>query len=268
MTSYNDALSDATYKFLQSHYKNEVMSLSGCKLTSIPPELFIFQEMKELSLSNNDLTSIPPELGQLLPNLQLLSLSNNQLTSIPKEIGQLVNLQVLNLYGNKLTSIPPELGQLTNLQVLNLSNNQLTSIPPELGQLVNLQVLHLSYNQLTSIPPELVQLTNLKIYGFVKPVSEIPNPFFVDELKALTKKALDERQKEADEYSSQWMTLYKEKFEEHLRQEAMKGNTQSIFYYEPISYEKCIALQKRLKDIYKGLSCVFVNNSYVNVSWV
>ena len=148
-------------EFLQKNYKDGVMNLSYCKLTSFPMELLQFKEMKILNLSYNQLTSIPPEIGQLV-NLQVLILYINQLTYIPKEIGQLVNLQELRLSDNKLTSIPKELGQLVNLEVLDLSNNQLTSIPTEIGQLKNLQDLFLSYNQFASIPPELGQLTNLQ----------------------------------------------------------------------------------------------------------
>ena len=159
----------------KSHYKDEVMDLSHCKLTEFPIEILKFKEMKELNLSYNHLTTIPPEIGQLV-NLQRLDLTFNKFTSIPPEIGHLVNLQVLYLSINQLTSIPPELRQLINLQNLALSFNNLTSIPPEIGKLVNLQKLSLSYNQLTSFPPELGHLINLReLYLFYNELTSIPS---------------------------------------------------------------------------------------------
>ncbi len=149
-------------KFLQKYYKDGVMNLIGCELTSFPMELLKFKKMKVLNLSYNQLASIPPEIGQLI-NLQVLSLSSNQLISIPPEIGQLINIQKLYLSDNQLTSIPIELGQLVNLQELGLHNNKLTSISPEIGQLVNLKLFYLYDNQFTSIPPELGQLVNLEV---------------------------------------------------------------------------------------------------------
>ena len=186
-------------KFLKKNYKDEVMDLSNCNLTSVPIELLEFKEMKVLYLSFNELTSIPKEIGQLtklqelyllgnkltfipreigqLINLEKLDLHYNKLTFIPREIGQLVNLQQLSLYNNKLTSIPLEIGQLINIQKLDLSCNKLTSIPSEIGQLVNLQQLCLYYNQLTSIPPELGQLRNLQHFSlFDNPIDYLPPP--------------------------------------------------------------------------------------------
>ena len=283
MTSFNDALSDAAYNFLKSHYKDGVMGLAGCKLTSVPMELLKFKDMKELWLFNNELTSIPPEIGQLV-NLKKLYLDNNQLTSIPPELGQLVNLQQLSLSYNKLISIPPEIGQLVNLQELYLTANQLTSIPSEIGQLVNLQQLWLSGNQLTSIPPEIGQLvnlkqlclydskltsipielgelTNLQIYGYDKPKPIIKKYSFKEELVSLIQKA---RQKEAEDYS--WMTIHKEEFEKYMRQEATKGNSTAIYEFkETLTDEKLKNLDKILKQEYPDLT-IHLKSSGVEVN--
>ena len=292
MTSFNDVLSDASYKFLQSHYKDGVMDLRNCKLTSVPMELLKFKDMKELYLDNNQLTSIPKEIGQLI-NLKKLNLGFNQLTSIPPEIGQLINLKELWLYNNELTSIPPEIGQLVNLRYLSLSynqltsippeigqlvnlqelylshNNQLTSIPPELGQLVNIQRLYLSGNKLTSIPSELGQLVNLTIYGYDKPKPVSATSSFKEKLKSLTQKALEERQKEVEDYPSKWMTLYKEKFEENMDQEAKNGKYCTTYYFNDqlITSEKCNVLEKHLREVYKDFNNINVGYSYVTIDW-
>ena len=111
-------------------------------------------ESKILHLECKRITKLPYQI-ELLQNLKTLDLSYNQLTTIPDQLGQLQNLQTLYLSYNKLTTIPDQLWQLQNLQTLSLYNNQLTTIPDQLGQLQNLQTLSLSYNQLTTIPDQL-----------------------------------------------------------------------------------------------------------------
>jgi Leucine-rich repeat (LRR) protein len=56
---------------------------------------------KEVILSNNKITSIPPEM-EILQNLQYLDLSYNKITSIPPEIGNLKKLQHLYLANNQI----------------------------------------------------------------------------------------------------------------------------------------------------------------------
>ncbi len=137
------------------------LSLSGRRLTILPPDIGRLTDLQTLNLNDNELASLPPEIG-MLTNLQTLDPGGNHLTSLPPEIGMLTNLQTLWVNGNRLTSLPPEIGQLTNLQTLNLADNNFASLPPEITQLTNLRELRLHYNQLTSLPREIGQLTNLQ----------------------------------------------------------------------------------------------------------
>lgn len=124
---------------------------------TIPPELFLLDQLEELVLVNNhQLTGpIPPLLG-LLGNLKKLRLAGNQLTGpIPSSLGQLSRLRELGLQENRLSgSIPSSLGQLSSLRHLWLRDNQLTGpIPSELGQL-SLHSVFIRNNQLTGCIPQ------------------------------------------------------------------------------------------------------------------
>lgn len=130
------------------------------KLTKLTEETY---DLSYCYLSHKKLTYIPTELG-LLNNLQRLSLDNNELTYIPTELYQLNNLMWFNLENNQLTYIPKEMSRLNNLQELYLGSNKLKNIPSELSQLNNLKILGLSYNHQLSIIPIELQLRNLIIY--------------------------------------------------------------------------------------------------------
>jgi hypothetical protein len=80
------------------------------------------QEVTELDLSGCNLTSIPPEIGQLR-NLQSLNLSNNQLTTLPDQLGQLEHLEVLDIENNLISEVPSCIAQLPrNCSVFALWN--------------------------------------------------------------------------------------------------------------------------------------------------
>ena len=93
---------------IEKLYEESKLDLGYKKLTSLPTELGLLQNLKVLWVSNNQLTTLPTELG-LLQNLQVLSVSSNQLTTLPTELGLLQNLQELYVYDNQLTTLPKEI---------------------------------------------------------------------------------------------------------------------------------------------------------------
>jgi small GTP-binding protein len=95
-------------------------------------------QITRLSLRGCGLKELPPEIGNL-QNLTSLNLERNQLSTLPPEIGNLQNLTLLILYSNQLSTLPPEIGNLQNLTRLFLDNNQLTQFPKALLDL-NLEV--------------------------------------------------------------------------------------------------------------------------------
>ena len=153
-----DAVNDTLGAFLQAHeVKN--LNLSSNKLSSIPPALWLGQDLRTLDLSGNALGSdyLSDELE--LPNLQELKMSACSLTTLEPLLTSLVapKLQTLNLTANRLTGPVPALrtaypalttflagdnkftavsaSSLRGLQTVNLQSNALEALPAEIGLL-------------------------------------------------------------------------------------------------------------------------------------
>ncbi|MCB1148810.1 MAG: leucine-rich repeat domain-containing protein [Chlamydiia bacterium] len=137
------------------------LNLSNLELSSIPHEIGLLSQLKQLNLEYNKISALPPAIGKL-GQLQILDLSDNQLTILPNAIGQLPKLKELFLRKNQLSDLPPEIGKLSQLQILDLCQNKLSDLPPEIGKLVQLKTLHLSDNKLTALPPEIGKLGQLQ----------------------------------------------------------------------------------------------------------
>ena len=130
-----------------------------CSLESLPKEIGNLKKLEKLELEGNKLTSLPKEIG-LCKNLRKIDLNDNRIKSLPKDIGNLKKLETIWVdtglgSGQNLTSIPKEIGLCTNLKEIEFGHNKLTSIPKEIGKLKNLTELDLENNKLTSIPKEI-----------------------------------------------------------------------------------------------------------------
>ena len=108
-----------------------------------------------IDLSQNAFTSIPEELA-LLKNLKQIRLQNCKLKTLPMSMLSLASLQSLDFNNNSLTSFYD--GQVTrqdielpNLSYLSLNGNQLTQIPSILKYLPKLQQLHLHMNRISDV---------------------------------------------------------------------------------------------------------------------
>ena len=141
------------------------LKLTRKKLREVPPEIFLFTNLRELDLSHNKLDLIPEEIGKL-ENLQSLNLSSNKLTALPSSIGQLKKLETLSAARNDIQTLPPEIGELQNLRYLNLWDCDLQTIPDELGQLTELKELELRSILFTDEERARIKklLPNTKIY--------------------------------------------------------------------------------------------------------
>lgn len=97
----------------------------------LSPKIFGMRFLTALYLNDNKLTALPSEIN-LLDNLTYLDVSNNNLRSLPTSIGDLVNLRELNISNNNLRRLPNEVGKLFLLQQLRLQGNPL---PPEISNI-------------------------------------------------------------------------------------------------------------------------------------
>eukprot|EP01041_Mallomonas_annulata_P005668 gene5668-11439_t len=159
---------------------------------SLPSELLLLSNLRELSAGNLGLTGPLPEISNdYLPNLVSLSLSYNGFTGvIPTTLFSLSKLTKLYLGNNKLTQdIPTGFAQMSSLQLMYVHNNNFTYWidGPSMGQMMALKELDLSNNTLTyEIPTELGQLTNLVFLDLSNNKLSTSIPSELGNLKLLT----------------------------------------------------------------------------------
>lgn len=134
----------------------EIKVING-GLTTIPFELSLFPNVRELILDSNNIQQIPPSICEL-PQLRKLDLDHNLVTEIPSCIGNLKNLLTLSCFNNKLKSIPDEICQLSHLQILKISRNQIKVIPNNIHDLMHLKLLQINKNEFEYLPMGLLTL--------------------------------------------------------------------------------------------------------------
>ena len=157
-----------------AEWSSEVLSLEGCYLAVLPPEVGSLSNVRELRLGKNQLSSLPLELANMevletlvlienkietlpavipmLPALKTLVLARNQMEKLHPSVGDLVHLEILYLEGNKLSSLPKTLSALKNLEVLHLGNNEFSTLPRIVCTLDSLMELNLEGNGLRTVP--------------------------------------------------------------------------------------------------------------------
>lgn len=110
------------------------------RLTSIPEQIFTFQDLEYLDLSKNKLDSIPNDIVKL-KNLKVLILSRNQLKEIPKELYKLKNLKILNISSNDIIKLPKGISGLSQLEELNIWNTSIDNLPNDIDKIKSLKVV-------------------------------------------------------------------------------------------------------------------------------
>lgn len=124
------------------------MDLSRQRLTDLPPDLLLLEDLAYLLVNRNRLHTLPEWLADMtdlkaivadhnrfrdfpdvllgMPHLEQISLGENELQAIPLDIDLVENLEVLSLWGNVLARFPASLGNLERLQILDLLHNEMT----------------------------------------------------------------------------------------------------------------------------------------------
>lgn len=109
------------------------------KVSRIPDEILLMENLEDLHLQLNDLDTLPPVICSI-SSLKKLRLGGNGLTSLPSEIGKLKNLELLTLWTNDLSELPVEIGELVNLKALNIAHNDnLNDLPDSITSLKRLE---------------------------------------------------------------------------------------------------------------------------------
>ncbi|KAH9817397.1 leucine-rich repeat-containing protein 40-like [Teratosphaeria destructans] len=152
--SISDDVNDALGSFLQSHEVKQLL-LSSNKLTTIPPALWLGQDLRILDLSNNAFAADYFSADFELPVLQELNLSNCRLMRIEPLITRLTApaLRTLNISTNRLTSaLPAFRSTYPSLTTLFAADNKFTSLTADALQ--GLMTVSLASNELHSLPAE------------------------------------------------------------------------------------------------------------------
>ncbi|CAI5514018.1 unnamed protein product [Closterium sp. Naga37s-1] len=157
-TASGNLFSDIPATFPASSATVDTLDLSSNLITSLPTEISLMSDLRQLNLANNQLSiALADVTWSGLPSLEALNLGFNEITgSIPAEVSDLSNLKSLQLQNNTLSdAVPDEIGSLVNLTALDLSNNGLTGdLPDSLNALSFLLRLVLANNQLTGPLPQ------------------------------------------------------------------------------------------------------------------
>merc|ERR1711916_307007 len=134
-----------------AEWSSDVLSLEGCYLAALPPEVGSLSNVRELQLGRNQLSSLPLELANM-EVLETLVLIENKIETLHPSVGDLVHLEILYLEGNKLSSLPKTLSALKKLEVLHLGSNQFLVLPRIVCTLDSLMELNLGNNGLRTLP--------------------------------------------------------------------------------------------------------------------
>ncbi|GJP56328.1 hypothetical protein CLOM_g15390 [Closterium sp. NIES-68] len=161
-------ISDIPVTFPASSATVDTLDLSSNRIASLPTEISLMSELRQLNLGNNQLSITLSDVtwGEFL-SLEGLYLGWNEITgSIPVEMGDLSNLKALQLQNNSLSdAVPDEIGLLANLTSLDLSSNGFTGdLPASLNDLSFLLRLVLANNEFTGPLPQPVLGANSKFF--------------------------------------------------------------------------------------------------------
>lgn len=121
-----------------------------------------------INISNNKLSSLPNEIN-LLTNLREICLNCNKFDAIPTCLFACEKLETLLISDNQIKEIDVEgLGRLTKLTILDLGNNNIATVPPELGNLRNIRSLTLDGNAFRVPRPQVLVKGTESIMAYLR----------------------------------------------------------------------------------------------------
>lgn len=148
------------------------LNFGGNRISSLPDELILFQQLRILFFANNSFDSIPEVLSNL-KSLYMVSFKSNKLKEI-SETCLSSSIEWLILTDNELTSLPLSIGSLTKLRKCMLAGNKLSFLPTTMKHCQKLELIRLAANNFTDFPDWLYELPRLSWIAFGgNPVSTI-----------------------------------------------------------------------------------------------
>jgi Leucine-rich repeat (LRR) protein len=122
----------------------KVLSLdcSGQKWDSLPLEIFLFTNLKELDLSKNKLSQLPEKFNSFQA-IEKLDLGRNKFENFPLVICQFPHLKTLHLDRNQITLLPEQIADLQALEYLDLYANGIEQFGEGIFLLPALKVLNI-----------------------------------------------------------------------------------------------------------------------------
>ncbi len=132
------------------------LSLSGCNLTELPPEIFSeLKRLENLDLNENAFSSFPTRALRSATNLQRLAINRCPFEELPENaLLDLPKLKSLDLSRCFLRHLSANLFQNnTQLEKLDLSSNKLTELPDDIFRnLSQLKMLNITENNFATEP--------------------------------------------------------------------------------------------------------------------
>jgi len=163
--------------FLANLTQIKMVRLSGCKMTSLPEDMFYgAKSIDHLHLNRNLLTTLPDKIFIDLEELEYLDLSQNQISSLPEGLFMRTSrLKTLKLYYNQIAEIPSRLFlQLKSLDFLDLRFNKLHDIHGEqFKNLERLRALNMSDNRLTTLAQTVQLLDDFGKYSVLQKCNQL-----------------------------------------------------------------------------------------------
>jgi Leucine-rich repeat (LRR) protein len=127
-TSLKEALKDP-----EQVYK---LKLKGLKLDSLPNEIFLLTNLRELTINNCKLQILNANISQF-SHLLYLNVSKNRLVRIPEQLFDLKNLKILIISRNGIDRLPENIGNATQLEMIDAWDNPLYVLPESINNLKN-----------------------------------------------------------------------------------------------------------------------------------
>jgi len=146
------------------------LDFSYIHLDSLPNELFLFKNLKELNISNSKISV--GELNKLaqLKQLEKLYIEDSNLKEFPSKLVELANLKELKLFRNNIFKLPKNFFKLNKLEYLNMESNNLTEFPKVVYKMPNLKVLYLEGNEIEHLKSKLNKFKQLKEHDYTSEI--------------------------------------------------------------------------------------------------